>query len=88
MAETYVNVRSPKGMVQFRTDPDFVPEKKEEVCAEFIKNYCLAHGEKEWLKSVLKDEEGKYLPIAKLRPKFWNKFFAPNRCIWDDLWDD
>ena len=90
MAEKYITknkrVRAESGeMVEvstkYRIDADFVPENINEVCLEFIVNYCKANKEVDWLKETAnkfiidkKEVERRY-PFVKLRADFMNKFF-------------
>lgn len=34
---------------RYRVDADFIPQEANEICAEFIENYCVAHNEIAWL---------------------------------------
>ena len=37
----------------YRIDIDFVPAKLEEICLEFMTNYCIAKNDTQWLSDML-----------------------------------
>jgi hypothetical protein len=57
----------------YRCDADFVPQKQDEICLEFIENYCIKQGEAaiKWLiaqttqEIELKPEERKFTKSGK-----------------------
>lgn len=53
MAEKYITkskkVKGEKVETTYRIDADFVPQSANEICMEFVENYCVAHNEIEWL---------------------------------------
>lgn len=63
------NGNSIKVTKKFRVDADFKPKKIDDICIEFIANYCKANKQKEWFmetvnkkttaKKKVKDENGK-----------------------------
>ena len=46
---THKNKDGKEKTIKYRVDADFVPKKLDEICEEFIQNYCLAKGESDWL---------------------------------------
>lgn len=51
-AEFITKTKTKKGetiTVTYRIDAEFTPKKAEEICAEFIENYCVAHNAIDWL---------------------------------------
>lgn len=62
MAEKYISIthKNKKGeekTINYRVDADFVPKKLDEICEEFIQNYCLAKGKEEWLDKQYESKE-------------------------------
>lgn len=53
MAEKYITKKKKvNGQVvetTFRIDADFVPTKANEICMEFVENYCVANNKIDWL---------------------------------------
>ena len=72
-----------KEEVTYRVDADFVPSNINEVCLEFMMNYCKAHNEGDWMittsSNTITDKKGKKrdYPFVSLRADFMKKFF-PN----------
>ena len=70
-----------KEEVKYRVDADFVPENPNQVCLEFMMNYCKAHNEGDWLIATAsktipgKNGTTKDYPFVSLRADFMNKFF-------------
>lgn len=66
---------------KYRIDADFVPSSINEVCLEFMMNYCKAKKEGAWLiekaNTTITDKQGKErdYPFVNLRADFMNKFF-------------
>ena len=57
---TTKKVRKKDGTIQenkYRIDPTFVPEKINDICDEFIVNYCVANDKQEWLFNELNKTE-------------------------------
>jgi len=44
---------------KYRVDPDFVPSKVEEICEDFIINFCEANGKEAWLEAQYNSKEMK-----------------------------
>lgn len=96
MAE-YITKKTTKGKGEnkktvettYRVDPDFVPSGINEICAEFIENYCAANNAIDWLLEKVntkieverkqKDGTTKVVtmdyPFVSLRSDFANKYF-------------
>ena len=65
--------------IKYRVDPAFVPEKVDEICEEFIINYCEANGKEDWLeeqynskedrKKTIKDKDGNKVVITEKQDK-------------------
>lgn len=54
MAEYITKKTKVKGVEKettYRIDADFKPAKTQDVCQEFIENYCVANGQTDWLVS-------------------------------------
>lgn len=53
MAEKYITkkkkVNGQEVETTFRIDADFVPAKANQICMEFIENYCVANDKIDWL---------------------------------------
>jgi ABC-type Fe3+/spermidine/putrescine transport system ATPase subunit len=50
MAEKIITKKNGKGEdVFYHAEAEFIPTKVDDICAEFIENYCVANGEIEWL---------------------------------------
>lgn len=70
---------------QYRVDADFIPQKADEICQDFIVNYCEKTGEEDWLyrmfteKIERKDKEGNIKQVERtaleVRKEFIAKFF-------------
>lgn len=67
---------------EYRIDAEFVPSKQEEICEEFIINYCKDDDNNaEWLYSqfteIVKDKNGKAVKksFLQIRKEFISKFF-------------
>lgn len=67
---------------KFRVDAAFIPQSIDEICDEFIGNYCEAHEETDWLVEQLeativtkKSQKEIALPFVVLRRNFASKFF-------------
>lgn len=71
--------------IRYRIDPDFIPEKIEDICSEFIDAYVEAHNQGEWFVDVLNRKEeikngknkGKFKDISfvGIRSAFASEFF-------------
>lgn len=74
--------------IEYRTDADFSPKKIDDICIEFIENYCVANNQIDWLleasneKEIInkaKDKEKigkkKKKSFVGLRADFVKKFF-------------
>ena len=46
---THKNKDGKEKTIKYRIDAGFVPKKLDEICEEFIQNYCLEKGEEDWL---------------------------------------
>ncbi len=62
MAEQYIEIKhknksGEEKTIPYRIDADFVPSKLDEICEEFIQNYCLAKGQEEWLDKQYNSKE-------------------------------
>lgn len=67
----------------YNTDPKFKPSKPEQICEEFIINYCKDDDEKaEWLfkqyEEIVKDKNGKAVKksFLQIRKEFIELYFA------------
>lgn len=53
MAEKYITktkkVKGEEVKINYRIDPDFVPQSQNDICQEFIENYCAANDKIDWL---------------------------------------
>lgn len=73
---------------KYRIDPDFIPTKVEEICEDFIINYCEANGKESWLEAqytatekkkkkvdgvVVEEEQPK--SFVSIRSAFMDEFF-------------
>lgn len=60
MAAKYINkvkkVNKVAVETTYRIDADFVPTDINEICMEFIENYCVANNELEWLVETINTE--------------------------------
>lgn len=70
-----------KKEITYRIDADFAPTDINDICIEFIENYCVAKKETGWLvdtvsKSIV-DKTGKKrdYPFVSIRADFVKKFF-------------
>jgi len=78
---------------EYRIDSDFIPKTADDICQEFIVNYCIAKGKEDtkWLYDLMNKEETKVIKSGKnkgkektykisaleVRKEFINKYF-PN----------
>lgn len=46
---------------KYHVEPSFVPKKIDEICEEFIQNYCEAKGEEDWLIDQYNQKETVYV---------------------------
>lgn len=67
---------------KYRVDADFEPKKPNEVCKEFIENYCISKGKEtlQWYIDILSKTEikdNKEIPITEgaIKKEFIDKFF-------------
>lgn len=44
-------------VIKYRVDADFVPQKIDEICEDFIQNYCIANGKEDWLDNQYESKE-------------------------------
>lgn len=77
---------------KYRIDPDFIPSKVDEICEDFIQNYCDANGKEEWLEEQYNSTEtrkkkvdGKVVEetqpksFVSIRSAFMDEFFSDIR---------
>lgn len=70
-----------KKEITYRIDADFTPTDINDICIEFMENYCIAKKETEWLVDTVSkrivDKKGKErdYPFVSLRADFVKKFF-------------
>lgn len=62
MAEQYISIthKNKSGEVKtikYRVDAGFVPTRLDEICEEFIQNYCLANDKEDWLDNQYNSKE-------------------------------
>lgn len=46
---------------KYHIEPSFIPKKIDEICEEFIQNYCEANGEEDWLIDQYSQKEPVYI---------------------------
>ena len=44
---------------EYHVEPSFIPKKIDEICEEFIQNYCEANGKEDWLIDQYSQKESK-----------------------------
>lgn len=49
LIEKTVNGEKTSKEVTYRVDADFVPTSPDEICDDFVENYCVANGKLNWL---------------------------------------
>lgn len=54
---------------KYRVDPAFVPSKVEEICEDFIINYCEANGKEDWLEAQYNSTEKKKKKVDGVETK-------------------
>ena len=62
---------------KFRVDADFIPKKANDICMEFIMNYCEANNETDWLL----DEVNTTSYTVKRKDKATGKTFTATTCL-------
>ena len=78
----YTHKTKGKVKTEYRIDADFIPEKAEQICEEFIINYCEANNHEEWLYNeyteIIEKKNGKVgkRTFLEVRKDFIKKFFS------------
>jgi hypothetical protein len=93
MAAEYItkestNKKGEKKLIQYRVDAEFKPKEINDICKEFIENYCVAKNETEWFVNTISKpfvyskgekkgyiDEKKDYPFVAVRADFVKKFF-------------
>lgn len=51
--------------ITYRVDAGFIPKRIDEICEDFIQNYCIANDKEDWLDSQYSEQEDKTITNKK-----------------------
>lgn len=85
ITHTYKNKDKEVIETKYRVDADFVPTQQNEICIEFIKNYCISKGKEDvkWLIDLMttnvetnsEKKKARKITNLEIRKQFVNKYF-------------
>lgn len=81
IAKTHKNKKGEEKTILYRVDADFVPTSVNEICEEFIQNYCEAKGQVEWLIAQYEAEEEAIAKKDGKRRKAGEKYKQPKSFV-------
>lgn len=84
ITNTYTNKNKEVIETKYRVDSDFIPTEQNQICIDFIKNYCMSKGKEDvqWLLNLMttkitdnENKKSRKITNLEIRKQFVNKYF-------------